>query len=322
MVRPRVFVSSTYYDLKHIRENLKFFFEDMGFEPVLFERGDIPYSPRKPLDESCYQEIKNCHLLVLIIGGYYGNPSSYDQKTGTDEESEFYNSVTKKEFETAVEKGIPTFIFVDKAVYTEYKTYQKNIDREIEYAHVSHKNVFKLLDSILIHQQTMFLKTFENFDDISNYLREQLAGLFADYLTRIRTEKDFNDIQEQVKELKEITNSLRKYIESLMEEVKPPQYKEIIEKERRKEFIRTVQRFVKEPMIEYIIISLSPETSKSKIYRAMEESKSLENFLQNLGVDPDAISDFLAEHRKRALEDYKEIYEKYFISKPDEVRLE
>ena len=37
MAVPRVFVSSTCYDLKYIRENLKYFIRSLGYEPVLSE---------------------------------------------------------------------------------------------------------------------------------------------------------------------------------------------------------------------------------------------------------------------------------------------
>ena len=45
MAKPRVFVSSTYYDLKHLRSSLENFVESLGFEPVLSEKGDIAYAP-------------------------------------------------------------------------------------------------------------------------------------------------------------------------------------------------------------------------------------------------------------------------------------
>ncbi len=45
MARPRVFISSTFYDLKQVRSDLERFINDMGYDPVLHERGD--YSVRK-----------------------------------------------------------------------------------------------------------------------------------------------------------------------------------------------------------------------------------------------------------------------------------
>lgn len=41
MARPKVFVSSTYYDLKHIRASMEVFIESLGFDAILFEKGDI-----------------------------------------------------------------------------------------------------------------------------------------------------------------------------------------------------------------------------------------------------------------------------------------
>jgi len=69
MARPRVFVSSTYYDLKHLRSSLENFVESLGFDPVLSEKGDIAYLPDVPLDESCYREVRNADIYVLIVGG-------------------------------------------------------------------------------------------------------------------------------------------------------------------------------------------------------------------------------------------------------------
>jgi hypothetical protein len=93
MARPKVFVSSTYYDLKHIRNSLNVFIEGLGYEPVLYEQGDIPFHHDAPLDISCYEEIESCHILVFIIGGRYGSSTSDTElAAGT----ELYNSITKK----------------------------------------------------------------------------------------------------------------------------------------------------------------------------------------------------------------------------------
>ncbi|TON64645.1 DUF4062 domain-containing protein, partial [Vibrio parahaemolyticus] len=121
MAKPRIFVSSTYYDLKHIRNSLEVFIDSFGYESVLYEDGDIPFHHDSPLDVSCYSEIKNCHILVLIIGGRYGSPAS--QQLDDNERIEFYNSVTKKEYETARGQDIPIYVFIDKNVHSEYHTF-------------------------------------------------------------------------------------------------------------------------------------------------------------------------------------------------------
>ena len=46
MLAPRVFVSSTGYDLKYIRENLMFFIKNLGYEPALSEEDSILYDPK------------------------------------------------------------------------------------------------------------------------------------------------------------------------------------------------------------------------------------------------------------------------------------
>ncbi len=80
MARPRVFVSSTYYDLKHIRSSRENFIESLGFKAILSEKGDIAYTPDIPLDESCYSEVENSDIFVIIIGGRYGSEKSGSKK--------------------------------------------------------------------------------------------------------------------------------------------------------------------------------------------------------------------------------------------------
>jgi hypothetical protein len=97
--KPRIFISSTNYTLKHVRYSLEKFISTIKYETVLFEKGDMPFQHDKALEEPCYAEINNCHLLVLIIGGRYGSLSSEIEILGDkiiDGTQEIQKSVTQK----------------------------------------------------------------------------------------------------------------------------------------------------------------------------------------------------------------------------------
>jgi hypothetical protein len=92
----------------------------------LSERGNVPYDPSLPLDESCYREVENSDLFVLVIGGRYGSEKS---ETRTDDVKTFYeryDSITKAEFAHATDKDIPVHILIERVVYAEYRTFLRN----------------------------------------------------------------------------------------------------------------------------------------------------------------------------------------------------
>jgi hypothetical protein len=215
VAKPRIFVSSTYYDLRHIRNSLEAIIDGFGYEGVLFESGDIPFRHDMELDKSCYGEINHCHMLILIIGGRYGSPSSDTGKPSQDDMDKayvHYNSITKKEYETARTMDIPIFIFVEKGVLAEYQTFKRNRENtSIKYAHVDSINIFRLLDEILLQKRNNFIKEFDKFDDIASWLRDQWAGLFCEFLGRKSTEATLRDLASQVTELGEANKTLKKY---------------------------------------------------------------------------------------------------------------
>ena len=67
MAKPRVFISSTFYDLRYVREDLERFVKEMGYESVRHETGSIPYSKETPLEESAYQEVIQSVIIVCIV---------------------------------------------------------------------------------------------------------------------------------------------------------------------------------------------------------------------------------------------------------------
>jgi len=319
MAKPRIFISSTYYDLKHIRNNIETFVESLGYEAVLFESGDIPFHHDAPLDESCYGEIHNSHMLVLVIGGRYGSPTSGSKKITAKEKEksyEVYNSVTKKEYETARERDIPIFIFVEKNVFAEYYTYKDNRDNStINYHHVDSVNIYKLLDDILAQRRNNFVKEFECIDDITSWLRDQWAGLFAEFLARKKAETTLKDLATQISSLGEVSNVLKSYTESIMRKVQPDDFEQIIKGQEKRLKASTIHMFGREELIQYVKGAGMPRKSTVTLYRAFEKSNSLMDFLHKAKLEEEFIVNLMKEHLAVAERDYSTIKERFFSEK-------
>ncbi len=202
MAVPRVFVSSTCYDLKYIRENLKYFIKNLGFEPVLSENGDIFYNTSLHTHESCISEIQNTQIFVLIIGGRYG---------GKYKNTEI--SITNKEYEEALKLNIPIFTLIEKNVYREHHVYLKNINNnDITYPSVDNIEIFKFIDFVRKQDKNNAFCPFEDFSDIELYLKKQWAGMLYSFLTsyseKTKVAKLFESIDTATQKIEFFTRQL------------------------------------------------------------------------------------------------------------------
>lgn len=96
------------------------------------------------LDESCYKEVENCHILILIVGGRYGSLAAEQREAYENQ----FISITRKEYETARSKGIPIMVFVEQDVFAEYKTYmanKKKLPDNFKFAFVDDIRVFEFI---------------------------------------------------------------------------------------------------------------------------------------------------------------------------------
>lgn len=291
MVKPRVFVSSTYYDLKHIRNSLKNFIDGFGYEAVLFEGGNIPYDHQLPLDQSCYSKVTKCDMLVLIIGGRYGSSSSVEDK----EDYNPCNSITIKEYKSARDKDIPIFIFIERNVYSEYRTYKANVGNSgVKYAYVDDVKIFEFIAQILSQKRNNQVCEFDKFEDISNWLRDQWAGLFADYLKQRQDQKELSSISAKVDELSQISETLRKYTESLMREVRPKDFDKIIQDESKKiENANRKKKFFESSFLNIIMDTAKEDgikIRKDDIYTAYIQTDNFDDFLKMVGFDEQRIN--------------------------------
>jgi hypothetical protein len=232
MARPRIFVSSSYYDLKHLRSSLENFIESLGFDAILSEKGDIAYSPDIPLDESCYREVNNADIFVIIIGGRYGSEKSETKSTAPRTFFDKYDSITKQEYRNALDKDIPVYILIEKPVYSDYETFLRNKDnKSISYAHVDSVNIFHLVEEILSQPRNNAIQQFDRYSDIEFWLKEQWAGLFRELLTRTSSQKQIASLASQVNELAEINKTLKTYLEEVVSKIAPEESAELIKSE-------------------------------------------------------------------------------------------
>ena len=197
MANLRVFVSSTYYDLHHVRNDLYTFIKGMGYEPVMHDQGGIPYTQEKTLEESCYTELQTCDIVICIIGNKYGTESLLGNY-----------SITMEELKTAIKARKKVYTYIVKDVYIENQTYEKNKD----------SGLFKpaFADDIRIHEFISELKatiknspiqSFEAVADIITNLKSQLSGLFQHLLaqeasaTESKTVYDLQATSDEIKNL-------------------------------------------------------------------------------------------------------------------------
>ena len=216
MAKPRVFISSTFYDLRQIRVELDKFIEGLGYEPVRNEEGDIPYGKDEALQAYCYKEIANIDVLVSIIGSRYGS-------AGIIKEKEQEYSVSQLELKTALKEDKQVFVFIDKNVFTEYETYILNKNNEnVIYKYVDNVNIYKFIEEIKALPHNNNIKGFETAEDITSYLREQFAGLFKQFMLdnkRVKETLIIRDIENTAKTLRELVDYLKEDSQGKDEEI-------------------------------------------------------------------------------------------------------
>lgn len=280
MAKPRVFVSSTHYDLRHVRASLENFIERLGYEAILSEKGNIAYSPDVPLDESCYREVGAADIFVLIVGGRYGAQRSDDRQPATQSFFERYESITKSEYQTAASRDIPIYIFIETNVYAEYHTFLKNKENtNIKYAHVDSVNIFYFIDDILNKPRNNPIKQFDRYEDIESWLRDQWAGLLKDFLNRASSQKQLASLNAQVAKLAEMNKTLKRYLEEVVSKVSPAT-NIVAEETHRLEEANIRTRLLANDFVSYAIDRHG--LSIERIRDALENSSDIESFASML----------------------------------------
>jgi Domain of unknown function (DUF4062) len=161
---PTVMVSSTFYDLKQVRQDLaSFLMEALGYQALLSELPSFPVNPDLDTVANCKRRVEDdADILVLVIGGRYG---SIDDRSA--------KSVTNIEYLTARAKGIPIYVFVESRILNILPVWKANQDGDYTGV-VDTPELFQFVDSIRTEQQAWTF-SFEVAQDIIAILRVQLA---------------------------------------------------------------------------------------------------------------------------------------------------
>lgn len=236
MAIPRMFISSTCYDLQEIRHNLRSFIKEFSYEPVMSEFGDIFYEFDAHTQDSCLREIEKSQMYILIIGNNYGSIFHKEKK-----DIEYPDSITLSEFKKSIEVNIPKIIFINKFVNYDYRNYKKSLnehlasyfnsekikeenvesvrlkqiktfDQKYYFPQESYKYIFRFLDIIAALPKNNAVFEYETFEEIKESLKKQWAGFLYDKLSDYQ-----RDIEEQVTdstliEIKDKINILDRFL--------------------------------------------------------------------------------------------------------------
>jgi len=203
MARPKVFISSTYFDLKSIREELDRFVTSIGYEPIRHEMGHISYGRDEPPENYAYKEVEYSDILISIIGSKFGTTSNQG-----------IYSISQAELRKAYDENKQVYIFIDEAVHSEYKFYLANKHlNDITYTAVTDKRIFGFIEEIyqLKHGNPIF--SFRTGLDIVTMLRDQWAGLFQRLLSqeKLRSQTALTEqLQQSLQTVSDLVNYLQK----------------------------------------------------------------------------------------------------------------
>ena len=230
MPKPRVFISSTCYDLATIRSELRPYVEGFGYDPVMSDFCDVLFDPREHTHESCVKEISGADIVILIIGSRFGGkhiPSvqaliDFDEiikKSSKDQIKDFKEniSITQIEILKAIEEGIPVYAFVQSDVYRDHLIYEKNKSNKMVIDQIVfpslQKNdtapyIFEFINFITHRTSNNAIFSFANLDEIRSQLRAQWASLFqrllSESLSQDRQTRQYREFSEQIEDLKAV----------------------------------------------------------------------------------------------------------------------
>lgn len=197
---PTVFISSTIEDLHHVRDAVRETISELGYQPIMSEYGGVGYMNETAADIACYQSVKECQLMMLIIGKRYGSKT---QESGAV-------SVTEHEYDTCMEHRPRLITFVDQEVLHNKRFFDDNQDvkTELHYRGMDDpKATFSFIDKVVHAPVRNAILPFSAVADVRSQLKNQLAALFHDLLNE-HSNPSKSALDEIMGEVKTIRNAL------------------------------------------------------------------------------------------------------------------
>ena len=183
---PNVFVSSTMYDLSHLRGRLREFVEGLGWKAVMAEHGSFSVDATETTVENSLRNVReNTDIFVMIVGARYGSIDPDADK-----------SITNLEFGAARAGGVPTYVFVDRNVLAQLSVWRNNPDADYSGV-VDTPRVFEFIDSFY-RSGDVWTFSFASTDEILDTLRQQFAYLVQDALSLRQMARDNDHLLEEL----------------------------------------------------------------------------------------------------------------------------
>ncbi|WP_460154390.1 DUF4062 domain-containing protein [Pseudomonas sp. S3_G06] len=207
MASLKVFISSTCYDLHSLRGQLRSVMLGFGHEPIMSDQAEVIFDPQVHTHTSCLREVKNCDVVVLVVGSRFGGtiiPKALEQidlekindmsRSDRFGEGGYKISITQAEILQAIQHGIPVFAFVDSGIMRDHLTYEKNknkdIIKEIEFSSIDKPEtaayIFEFINFLRLRNENNSIFEFSRFEDIEMQLKKQWSGLFQRLLSEQR----------------------------------------------------------------------------------------------------------------------------------------
>jgi len=103
--RLRIFISSTVKDFRPVRADLRRWLHARDVEVRASEDDRFPVAENVSSHGACLHAVEGCHVFVLLLGDRWGGPYEATEK-----------SITRREFEEALDLQIPTICLVRRDV--------------------------------------------------------------------------------------------------------------------------------------------------------------------------------------------------------------